>query len=64
MSFVDIDECTDNTDMCADNANCTNSAGSYSCDCNAGYSGDGFTCFGMLTLIADIRETGYLSLRL
>ena len=27
--------------LCHVNANCTNTPGSYRCDCNTGYSGDG-----------------------
>ncbi|XP_013396588.1 uncharacterized protein LOC106163529 [Lingula anatina] len=33
---LDIDECSANTDGCEHN--CTNSVGSYTCSCNAGYS--------------------------
>ena len=44
-SCVDIDECNDGTDTCnVDNAACTNTDGSYTCKCNAGYTGDGETC--------------------
>jgi predicted SprT family Zn-dependent metalloprotease len=45
----DIDECTANTDNCDDtNGICTNTAGSFTCSCNAGYEldADGFTCTG------------------
>ena len=44
--FVDVDECTDDTDDCDDNAVCTNTVGSYACHCKPGYSGDGVTCNG------------------
>merc|ERR1712166_1494589 len=37
----DIDECTDNTDRCDDNAACTNNAGSHTCTCDPGFHGDG-----------------------
>merc|ERR1712166_1166950 len=40
----DIDECTDNTDRCDDNAACTNNAGSHTCTCDPGFHGDGETC--------------------
>lgn len=40
---MDIDECTAATDDCATNATCTNTVGSFSCACNAGYTGDGHT---------------------
>lgn len=37
----DIDECQLELDECADNADCTDSEGSYTCSCSVGYSGDG-----------------------
>ena len=40
--FAEIDECLD--DPCDFNATCTNTAGSYVCDCNTGFTGDGDTC--------------------
>ena len=44
--FSDVDECTLNTDNCDINAECTNTVGSFECDCNSGFSGDGVTCSG------------------
>lgn len=32
--------------MCHDQATCRNKLGTYSCDCNEGFHGDGFTCSG------------------
>ena len=46
MYFLDVDECTLDTDTCDPNAVCTNNDGSYTCECKDGYSGDGFTCEG------------------
>ena len=43
---TDIDECEDGTDSCGENADCTNTDGSYTCSCLSGYSGDGMTCDG------------------
>ncbi|RMX60367.1 hypothetical protein pdam_00024101, partial [Pocillopora damicornis] len=40
----DIDECALNSHKCSENANCTNTAGSYTCSCNSGFSGDGHEC--------------------
>ena len=43
---LDIDECNWNT--CDLNATCTNTIGSYMCDCFSGFSGDGKDCYGKL----------------
>ena len=46
----DIDECQTGVDMCDSKAYCTNTAGSYTCTCKAGYEGEGFLhkCTGKL----------------
>ena len=44
--FADIPECERGLDGCDQNANCTNTIGSYICNCNTGFTGDGFTCPG------------------
>ena len=41
---TDNDECSLGTDNCDANATCTNTAGSFTCACNSGYSGDGTSC--------------------
>ena len=46
ICIIDDNECL--TSPCDDNAFCTNEAGSYTCTCNTGYTGDGFSCTGML----------------
>ena len=45
---LDIDECSSNLDSCHVNAVCSNTPGSYTCTCKAGYSGDGKSCTGEL----------------
>ena len=46
--YQDVDECLEGTDNCdQDNGICTNTRGNYSCSCDVGYTGDGFSCFGM-----------------
>ena len=44
ISFIslDIDECLSNP--CHVNANCSDTQGSFGCQCNTGYSGNGFNC--------------------
>lgn len=41
---ADINECMTGNGGCNANALCTNTAGSRTCTCNPGYTGDGFTC--------------------
>ena len=38
----DIDECTTYTHECARHALCKNTPGAYTCQCNLGYTGDGY----------------------
>lgn len=40
-SCRDIDECSKGTHNCLAHATCANTVGSYTCDCKAGYIGDG-----------------------
>ena len=44
---TDVDECMERSDTCHANATCINMIGSFSCDCNSGYTGDGRNCTGM-----------------
>ena len=46
--FIDIDECVSNP--CHSNANCNDTQGSFVCQCNTGYSGNGFNCSGKYVL--------------
>ena len=56
----DINECDRNP--CDPNAQCTNTAGSFSCACNTGYNGTGLVCTGIklkkLTLTES--QSGYV----
>ena len=40
----DINECEVNIHDCDDNAECTDTIGSFACACNFGYSGNGTFC--------------------
>ena len=43
--YADINECgSDDFNNCHENSQCTDTVGSYTCSCNPGYTGDGFTC--------------------
>ena len=42
--YTDINECDMN--LCSGSADCNNTEGSYTCQCQSGFSGDGFTCSG------------------
>ena len=46
FAVPDINECTTNTHNCHDNANCTNTNGSFACECWNGFTGDGKNCTG------------------
>ncbi|XP_030071921.1 uncharacterized protein LOC115478588 isoform X2 [Microcaecilia unicolor] len=41
---TDVDECSAGLGRCNEKATCSNTLGSYTCSCNQGYKGDGFTC--------------------
>ena len=46
---TDINECESNdSNNCDENAQCTNTEGSYTCSCNTGYTGDGVICTSKL----------------
>ena len=46
FAVSDINECTTNTHNCHNNANCTNTNGSFTCECWNGFTGDGENCTG------------------
>ena len=50
-SALDIDECLLDPSSCDAKASCTNSRGSYSCDCKRGFTGNGTACQGMLNIL-------------
>ena len=45
---LDINECSAKSDRCNVNAVCENTQGSYTCTCQAGYTGNGRTCTGKM----------------
>ena len=48
MYITDINECIVDTNNCDVNAACINTVGSFLCECNPGFSGDGTSCQGNL----------------
>ena len=48
---ADIDECETGNDNCHENAQCTDTVGSFICSCNPGYTGDGTECSVVLTVV-------------
>ena len=53
--IIEIDECL--SDPCHSNATCSNTAGSYICECNTGFSGSGFTCTSMADTLLCFTRT-------
>ena len=43
---LDLDECSKGLHNCGNNARCENIVGSYLCQCNNGFIGNGQTCLG------------------
>ena len=52
-SHADVNEC-ESEGVCDTNAQCNNTYGSFMCECNPGFTGDGFECQGKAI-------TGYLA---
>lgn len=48
--ILDINECEMGENKCSENATCSNLAGSYSCTCKPGFTGDGMSCVGKTKL--------------
>jgi hypothetical protein len=47
LIISDIDECSHGNHTCHANATCTNTAGSYDCQCRSKHVGDGRSCTGI-----------------
>lgn len=45
---IDVDECLSEEDDCHEFANCTNTIGSFICNCSDGFEGNGTICTGIL----------------
>ena len=52
--ITDVDECNAlGVNNCSSNADCVNEPGSFRCNCEPGYSGDGVKCTGELHIRPD-----------
>ena len=58
--LIDINECDEDTDGCAQN--CTNTNGSYACSCDTGYhlGNDGYSCYGTSNYPSDLGYSGLI----
>ena len=48
--IIDGMDCTLGLDDCDEQATCIDTIGSYTCNCNSGWTGDGLSCEGKFTL--------------
>ena len=46
-----MNECETGDDNCDSQATCTNNIGSFDCQCNDGYSGNGVYCNGISSFL-------------
>ena len=44
LLITDVDECEAGNHTCDENAECTNTEGTFNCTCRSSYFGDGFKC--------------------
>ena len=51
---ADIDECETDNNNCHENAQCTNTVGSFTCSCYLGYTGDGTECHTAVLVFAGV----------
>ena len=61
FNISDINECSRGSHKCDPNATCTDTEGSYQCQCNSGFTGDGHNCTG---IVKDIYTNYYLKTRI
>ncbi len=52
LVLIDINECDSDPFPCGDNSECIDSDGSFSCQCNRMFTGDGTTCKGTVFIFS------------
>ena len=50
--FVDVNECE--SSFCDTNADCNNTVGSFMCECNLGFTGNGIICAGQMYNLSSV----------
>ena len=56
---VDVDECGTNAHNCHGAADCVNTPGSFECQCQSGYQGNGISCAGNYNVIVPVQYLSY-----
>ena len=60
VHYTDIDECLESKGTkCDVNAWCINTEGSHKCNCNAGFTGNGFNCSGEIAEVMKHTKVHY-----
>ena len=54
--YTDINECESDLHPCHLKATCNNTDGNFTCNCTAGYDGDGFTCHGISKIFVTLMS--------
>ena len=57
---LDVNECEVYDSLCALNATCSNTIGSYQCNCDTGFTGDGSFCSELNHIVFMIFSNRYI----
>ena len=53
LHLADVNECTQSTHNCHQNAVCQNTNGGFNCSCNNGFEGNGINCTGTYVILTE-----------